>query len=83
MEEPNKVSCPVIHPTTRLTIRVHIYVPWESTIHVHKMQCDNSAIPYATSKWKKEALDLLNAKFEPRSVSDFTFDGLVKYDSFF
>jgi len=46
------------------------------------MQC-NSAIPYAASKWKKEALDLLNAKFEPRALSDFTFDGLVKYDSFF
>jgi hypothetical protein len=43
-------------------------------------QSDNSAIPYAASKWKKETLDLLNATFDSRSVTDFTFDGLVLPD---
>lgn len=38
---------------------------------------DNSAIPSAASNWRKETLDLLNAKFCSRSVTDFTFDGLV------
>lgn len=43
-------------------------------------QNNDSAIPSAASEWKKETLDLLNAKFDSRYVTDFTFDGLVLPD---
>lgn len=43
-------------------------------------QADDSAIPTAASAWTKETLDLLNAKYESRMVTDFTFNGLVVPD---
>lgn len=41
---------------------------------------DESAIPTAASQWTKETLDLLNAKYDSRSVTGFTFNGLVLPD---
>lgn len=43
-------------------------------------QADASEIPTAASAWTKNTLDLLNAKYESRSVTDFTFNGLVLPD---
>jgi hypothetical protein len=40
-------------------------------------QNDDSRIPPAASDWKKATLDLVNAKFDSRSVTDFIFDGLT------
>lgn len=40
-------------------------------------QSDRSAIPPAASDWKKGTLDLVNAKFDSRSVTDFIFDRLM------
>jgi hypothetical protein len=43
-------------------------------------QADDSAIPTAASAWTKKTLDLLNANYESRMVTDFTFNGLVLPD---
>lgn len=37
---------------------------------------DDSAIPTAASKWTKKTLNLLNAKYESRLISDLIFDQL-------
>jgi hypothetical protein len=41
---------------------------------------DDSKTPTAASDWKKETLNLLGAKYETRSVTDFSFPGLVLPD---
>jgi hypothetical protein len=41
------------------------------------MQTDGSRIPPAASDWKKGTLDLVNAKFDSRSVTDLIFAGLT------
>jgi hypothetical protein len=38
---------------------------------------NESAIPSAASDWRKETLDLLNAKYDPCSITDFTFNGVT------
>lgn len=45
-------------------------------------QSDRSAIPPAASDWKMVTLDLVNAKFDSRSVTDFIFDGLILPNEF-
>ena len=40
-------------------------------------QNDDRRIPPAASNWKKGTLDLLNAKFDSRSLADFMFDGFI------
>jgi hypothetical protein len=39
-----------------------------------------SAIPTAASHWRKETLDLLNADYDSRSVTDFKFEALTLPD---
>ena len=36
----------------------------------------NSPIPTAASRWRKETLDLLNAKYNRLQITRFNFDGL-------
>jgi hypothetical protein len=43
-------------------------------------QISDSEIPTAASKWTKETLDLLNAKYESRSFTDFKFNELTLPD---
>ena len=42
---------------------------------------DVSLIPTAASGWKKETLDLLNAKYDSESVTPFNFGELFKVPS--
>jgi hypothetical protein len=42
-----------------------------------KQEDSDSPIPTAACKWKKETIDLLNAKYDRHYVTPFDFDGLV------
>jgi hypothetical protein len=42
-----------------------------------KQQDNDSPIPTAASRWKKETLDFLNAKYDRHDITPFEFEGLV------
>jgi hypothetical protein len=42
-----------------------------------KQQGSDSPIPAAASRWKKETLDLLNAKYDRHHITPFKFEGLI------
>ena len=63
---------------------VHCVLQTESTSTHRKVSAmprqhgdGDSQIPTAASKWTKETLDLLNAKYDSESITDFKFDELV------
>ena len=67
---------------------LHRVLQSESTPHQGKVRVmsaqqgdDDSPIPTAACRWKKETLDLLNAKYNIDSVTPFKFGELLKLPS--
>ena len=56
--------------------------PWRKVRVMAAQQGDgDSLIPTAACRWKKETLDLLNAKYDSKSVTPFNFGELLKVPS--
>ena len=51
--------------------------PRKVRVMPQKHQGSDSPIPTAASRWKKETLDLLNAKYDRHHITPFEFEGLV------
>lgn len=78
----HRLSNPVVsrNPLHRVSQSDSTSIPRKVRLMPPQEKADDSPIPTAASQWTKETLDLLNAKYDSRSVADFTFNGLTLPD---
>ena len=69
------------NPVQRVLQSESTSTPREVRIMPGECQAGGCAIPTAACRWKKETLDLLNATYDPDSVTPFKFGELAKLPS--